>query len=452
MPLDNEMLEAIGEIVGRVMAAMQPPPAPGGHEHHGPPHGGAGRDPIPNWISAINNFKRKPPVYTVGAYSFQQFKMDFNLSAQESGFIPQADGSEAEISRQQVLKGLMYGCLSGEARKLAGRRCYPGDTVCNGLTIMEYSQKLQHLFEPADESESARAEFRCRLQLRGENPIMYFTDKVALFERAWPEAQRDYPMLFDEITAGILNDMLRKEMRRTRAVTEADYEGELRFFTNTLRKQLLAGEIEDQDAEGLDLHSSTMSYLGKRSENTALVKEEPGVFAVNYKGKQSGAKKRRCFHCQGFGHFVANCPRKDAGLPPSTNAVSHAAEGEESTDEEPSKEQDGDKVEGEPNDEVHAIKGRRRWVKQKGAKQRVNFPISNRRWKRAQHKQKLATVYRNGNGVLVVQEDEGDTNDDTDSSSDEGPGGPVNTLIRDDEADDQITDDDHQGRIDFLGL
>ena len=452
MALDDDMLEAIGEIVGRVLAAMQQPPRPP-RGAHGPPPDGADHDGVgvPNWIPSINNFKRKPPTYTVGANSFQQFKMDFNLTAQESGFTPFPDGSEPEKARQQVLKGLMYGCLSGEARKLAGRRSYPGSEACNDMTMQEYVQKLQHLFEPADESESARAEFRCRLQLRGENPILYFTDKVALFERAWPEAQRDYPMLFDEMTAGLLNDMLRKEMRRTRAVTEAEYEGELRFFTNTLRKQLLAGEIGDQDAEGLDLHSSTMSYLGKRAENSASIKEEPGVFAINYKGKQGNVKKRRCYHCQGYGHFVANCPRKDAGLPPSTNAI--GAKDEDKTDEDSSDEPDGDKTDGESDGEVLAIKGRKRWNKPKGANQqihqRVNFPISKRRWKKAQHKQKLATVYRNGNGVLVVQEDEGDVDEDTDSSSDDKPKGQVNTLTQEAETDD---DDDHQGNIDFLGV
>lgn len=429
--LSQATLAAIEAMFGRILDRLGPNPA-------GPvrPPADQGR-----WTIAINNFKRKLPIYTVGACSFTQFKLDFNLNARESGFVVQ-ENADLEKARQDVLKGLMYGCLTGEAKKLAGRRSYPDDAECTPLTLADYARRLQNLFEPADESESARAEFRCRLQLRGENPLMYFTDKVTLFERAWKREQRDLPMLFDELTAGLLNELLRKEMRRLKVSNEQEYETELRFFTNSIRKQLLAGEISEQDAEGLDLHSATMSYLSQRNGAGPSVKAEPGVYAFSTQYK---TKKRRCFHCQSVEHFVANCPRKDAGLPPSTNAVRAVDEDDEGTSADQVEEDLEDK---NSDTEVLAINEKRRWKKPKnGFKKRVNFPISAERWTKTRNRQKLATVYRNGNGIQVV---EGENDSAGSTSSDEvDETEKVHTITPNDPSEEGS---DYLNKIDFLGL
>ena len=85
---------------------------------------------------------------------------------------------------------------------------------------------------------------------------MYFSDKIALWERAWSVEQRDIVTLVDETTAGLLNEDLRKEMRRSHARSEADYDRDLRFAINSIRKQLIAGELPHNDGEGLELQSS----------------------------------------------------------------------------------------------------------------------------------------------------------------------------------------------------
>ena len=249
-------------------------------------------------------------------------------------------------------------------------------------------------------------------------------------------------MLFDELTAGLLNELLRKEMRRLKVSNEQEYETELRFFTNSIRKQLLAGEISEQDAEGLDLHSATMSYLSQRNGTGPSVKTEPGVYAfgANYK-----AKKRRCFHCQSVDHFVANCPRKDAGLPPSTNAVRVVEEDDEGTSADQAEEDLEDR---NSDTEVLAINERRRWKKPKnGFKKRVNFPISRERWTKTRNRQKLATVYRNGNGIQVV---EGENDSAGSSSSDEAEEAEkVHTITQNDLSEEGS---DYLNKIDFLGL
>ena len=121
----------------------------------------------------IQNFKRKLPAFIVGQQPYNQFRMEFDLNVEQSGFVlpVQAEvGRDAYVQardkRNNALRGLLYQCLSTEARRLAGRRLYPTSEECQLLTIDEYSTKLQALFEPASESETARHEFQARVQLK----------------------------------------------------------------------------------------------------------------------------------------------------------------------------------------------------------------------------------------------------------------------------------------------
>ena len=271
----------------------------------------------------IQNFKRKLPAFIVGQQPYNQFRMEFDLNVEQSGFVlpVQAEvGRDAYVQardkRNNALRGLLYQCLSTEARRLAGRRLYPTSEECQFLTIDEYSTKLQALFEPASESETARHEFQARVQLKLENPIMYLSDKVALFERAYSAEQRDLQVLFDSTTNGLYNDSLRKDMRRTPVQTEEEYERKLSFYLNAIRKAVIAGDLSESDAVGTQTFSATCSYLLQRNENmTSSIKNEPGIQAMQ-KRSDKGRYVVRCYYCHKVGHIAKDCSRKLAGLPP----------------------------------------------------------------------------------------------------------------------------------------
>ena len=55
---------------------------------------------------------------------------------------------------------------------------------------------MGEVFEPAAESEQMKLEFEARIQIQGEHPQIYYTDKRNLFERAYPVVHRDYRMFF----------------------------------------------------------------------------------------------------------------------------------------------------------------------------------------------------------------------------------------------------------------
>merc|ERR1719312_781752 len=158
----------------------------------------------------------------------------FDIALKEAQFEPPLEGDTAvpaiEKEKKAVYKRLLFNSLAGEARKLASRRANP--ETCKEMmakSYLEYAEKLRLLFEPPSESEASRQEFLSRRQQRGENPLMYFSDKIALWERAWSVKQRDIVTLLDETTAGLVNEDLRREMRRSHARSEADYDRDLRF-------------------------------------------------------------------------------------------------------------------------------------------------------------------------------------------------------------------------------
>ena len=63
--------------------------------------------PEPNFLKETNNFKRKPPTYDVGVIAFAQFRLDFDLAIEQSGFRIPIDDETAGVtlSRDKCLKG-----------------------------------------------------------------------------------------------------------------------------------------------------------------------------------------------------------------------------------------------------------------------------------------------------------------------------------------------------------
>ena len=278
----------------------------------------------PDYSVSVNNFKRRMPSFEIGTQPFEQFCRDFQLTADQSGFdfFPKNDNphrDEILYRRGAALKGLFYQCLSTEAKALAGRRLYPTSDECKNIKLEEYIERLRLLFEPPSESETARHEFLARRQHKEENPMLYLSDKVTLFERAFAAPRRDFNLLSDSTTDGLFNETLRKEMRKIVVSNEAQYGEKLAFHVNAIRKSVIAGDMSESDAKGTNTYSTTSSYLAQKSGTAATtIKSEPGIYALDSKKSGSGTKKNfklKCYHCQKTGHFARECSRKLAGLP-----------------------------------------------------------------------------------------------------------------------------------------
>ena len=224
----------------------------GGHDEEA-------RDPnlLKHWTrdynQATQNFKRRMPSFELSAQPFKQFKLDFQFSADQSGFESPAIGppkyAELRGRKDQCLKGLLYQCLSVEAKVLAGGQLYPTAYECSALSLKEYVEKLQLLFEPPSESETARQELLARVQHKDENPMLYLSDKITLYEHAFTMPKRDYNLLFDTTIDGLYNDTSRMEMRKVTCSNEKEYGQKLAFHINAIRKSVEAGDMSEADAK-----------------------------------------------------------------------------------------------------------------------------------------------------------------------------------------------------------
>ena len=78
--------------------------------------------------------------------------------------------------------------------------------------------------------------------------MLYLSDKITLFERAFSSPRRDYSLLFHNTTDGLFNETLCKEMHKVVIVNEEQYGQHLAFQINAIRKSVVAGDMAEADA------------------------------------------------------------------------------------------------------------------------------------------------------------------------------------------------------------
>ena len=250
----------------------------------------------------IRNSKWRLPTFVIGQQPYSQFKMKFDLSVDQSGFkLPDTDiHVQAETKQANALKDLLYQCLSDESRALIGERFSPTSAECRDFDLCEYSMKLQALFESANEFNTACHEFKARAQHQWENPLKYFSDKIALFERAYSAEKRDLQVLFDSIADGLYDESMTINMRETFTQTIEDYERKLLFLLNVIREVGITSDL---------VNTQPCLATGRYLPQSNSVKSESGINSLQKKNAQ-GNFAVQCSHCKKAGHFARDCSSK----------------------------------------------------------------------------------------------------------------------------------------------
>ena len=324
-------------------------------------------------------------------------------------------------------KRMLYNNLKPKAQRLVGISNVPEEH--EDKTFQEYYTLLGNVFEPPAESEQMKLEFEARKQLQGEHPQIYYTDKRNLFERAYPVAQRDYEMFFGAVISGLINVIMKEQLRnwvplKCTAATEIEFAEQIVHKANVLRKRYIAHEISEAECYGAEAMLQSCSYrsvgeghettLGRAGSGSKQFKNEP-VYALQEAARanrKGGYSDRKCYHCNQTGHYIAQCPRKANGLPAVVSVDSHGAEQD---DDEDVDEQDGATVNalnGYYNQSQRGYNGNRGGFNRLGNRNRGSRSGNPGRGKqRFQQNRRIAYIYEDENGETQV--DEVEVNKDT---------------------------------------
>ncbi len=240
------------------------------------------------------DFKKLAPSFVRGKMSWDMY-MDLFVTEQ----------TDYKLLSNDDCKKILYSKLVGEAFQMASPDYHPMKPDFKDLSFIHYAKKLGNLFEPESESGQAKLTFEQRIQLQGEHPADYFQNKLGLFHRAYKKTHRDYQFFYNKVIVGLINLEMRNHLRLNLPKPIDNYKlfrDNIMEIATIVRRKHLDGEISEAEAMGAEAYATI---------NAA--QQNPGG-AVN---ALSDSKIRTCYHCRDPKHFISQCPRKAAGLPPT---------------------------------------------------------------------------------------------------------------------------------------
>ncbi len=268
----------------------------------------------PNWNhqyeSALGrqraDFKKLAPCYIRSNMSWDQYMDLFTTEKADYNLLTDAD-----------FKKILYSKLTGEAFQMASPEYHPLKPDFRILAFQHYAKKLGNLFEPESESGQAKLIFEQRIQLQGEHPADYFQSKLGLFHRAYKKSHRDYQFFYNKVIIGLVNQEMRNFLRLQIPKPVENFKlfrDSMMEIATVVRRKYLDGEIGEAEAMGAE------SYAVIQTVKTTVPRGE-AIHAL------TGQKPRgQCYFCKSKEHYIAQCPRKAAGLPAVVSTFSDKRE------------------------------------------------------------------------------------------------------------------------------
>ncbi len=253
----------------------------------------------------IVNLKRLAPRFVLGEQSWDLYMDRFLLEVSDYNLLTNMD-----------VKKVLYSKLSGEAYEMASPQFNPTNDTYKNMDVKEYAKALGNLFEPASESGQAKIVFEQRVQIAGEHPTVYFQHKLGLFKKAYKAEHRDYEYFYSKLIIGLINQEMRNHLR---LMIPEDMTNTQKFRQNIIsvatmvRRKYIDGEIHESEALGAEAFAIPSQYANKT--RTSLGQKNSTIHAI------AGMKPRVCYHCRSKEHFIAECPRKAAGLPAAVQSL-----------------------------------------------------------------------------------------------------------------------------------
>ena len=233
-------------------------------------------------------------------------------------------------------KRSLYFSLTSSAADRA-RPWRPGSALFNqAATFDDYMTMLRGVFQPAEESEMSRVEFRARSQQKHEDISSYLSSKFALYENAFADDERSFSVLLNASIEGTYSNVIKRMIQRANPVdAESLRTAAIRAVANE-RSAYRGGYSESTSLDGLETSSMLISVtetsgvepmeVDKVGAITCYRCDKPGhrksecrvpAHKISKKKKdkgQGGSKKDKknlkCYKCDKTGHFARECRSK----------------------------------------------------------------------------------------------------------------------------------------------
>lgn len=250
------------------------------------------------------NLKKSAPKYYRGQLTWDMYMDLFTNEVSDFPLLKSVD-----------TKKILYSKLQDEAFQMASPEYHPSKDEFKDLTLKDYAKKLGDLFEPESESGQAKLSFEHRVQNQGEHPGDYFQHKLGLFHKAYKTNHRDYDYFYGKVIVGLTNQEMRNYLRLNLPKPLDNtkvFRNSLMEIATIVRRKFIDGEISEAEAMGAEAYATIQASGGKIESINALYGQRP---------------KGVCYHCKSKDHFIAQCPRKAAGLPATVSAFPEKDEG-----------------------------------------------------------------------------------------------------------------------------
>lgn len=193
-----------------------------------------------------------------------------------------------------------------------------GTPTFNDTTVEQFHQHLETIFEPAAEQEMARQRFRDVKQRRDEDISTYISRKLALYNRAYPVAERSVQIYREHAINGMFANVVKRDMMRANSQTYNEVRDDAIRIVAMHRNCYKFGYGEATDLGGL---AATTKVAQNNIEGEAMdidnLEEVKSFGEQRFKSAgggqgRSNKETRKCYNCNTIGHLSAKCtaPRR----------------------------------------------------------------------------------------------------------------------------------------------
>ena len=282
----NRHIQEVAAAAGQ--AAAQAANA-GGH-HHQPAVDGEG-NPIDHraekrYDIACKSLSSAPKFY--GRGSWRTF---------ESSYETWYRVNHIDRQNQEFQKRSLLACMRGQAVEMTRPYNEGSQTWTNCVAFAAYLDAFRRIFLPPEESELARTEFKVRKQGRKEGISSYLSAKIALWQLAYPEAERSFSTLMDEIIAGTANRVVKRRLRYAEIANVPELRRQAVRMVAAERQCYREGTSESTSMDGL---AATTHIKNEQYSDDEMDVDEEGMNAM-------GRFEGNCRKCGTYGHKASDC-------------------------------------------------------------------------------------------------------------------------------------------------